>query len=517
MKTRLALHISQLRRIVLCALIACALPAAAGIPSGYYDKANGKSGEALKTALYGIISSHTNIGYDAVWKAFKSTDLRSDGKIWDIYSNITNFTYGTDQAGNYSAEGDCYNREHSFPQSWFKNTSRAGEMKADVFHLYPTDGYVNNRRSNYPFGEVSSASYSSANSFSKVGSSSVSGYSGTVFEPNDEYKGDLARSIFYMVTCYQNVISNCSGDMLSGDTYPSLTSWAKKMLLKWAKNDPVSEKEKARNEAIYSLQGNRNPYIDCPGLEQYVWGDSTSIAVDMKNYTGITSTDTGDDDDDDDDTPVTVSSTEFVKVTNASSLTAGDTLVIVYESGSLAMSTTQNDNNRGNASVTLSTSGSLSIVNVNDNVQLVVLEGSAGAWYLKAVNGSNTGYLCTSNNTSKNHLRTQASKDDYAKASISISGGDAIITFAGKSSRNVVQYNTSANLFACYNSSSQQAVQLYRRAASSTTGVGSVSRNGKKWFNVYTLDGRLARLGATTLKGLPRGTYVVNKKKITIK
>jgi len=270
--------------LLLACMIWAAVTASAGIPDGYYDNADGKYGATLKTALYGIISSHTSIGYDGVWTAFKTTDLRSDGKIWDIYSNITNYTYGTDQAGNYSGEGDCYNREHTFPQSWFKGASRSGQMKCDVFHLYPTDGYVNNRRSNYPFGEVSSTTYTSANSFSKLGSSSVSGYSGTVFEPNDEYKGDIARSLFYMVTCYQDVMSSCSSDMISSDTYPSLSSWAITMLLKWAEEDPVSEKEIARNEAIYALQGNRNPYIDYPGLEQYVWGDKKNVAVDLDNY-----------------------------------------------------------------------------------------------------------------------------------------------------------------------------------------------------------------------------------------
>jgi len=260
--------------------------ARAGIPDGYYDKANGLYGASLKTALYGIINSHTSVGYSGLWSAYKTTDVRSDGKIWDIYSNTTNYTPGTDQnSGSYKAEGDNYNREHTFCQSWFEDASSAGTMKADVFHVYPTDSYVNGMRSNYPFGTVSSATYSSNNSFSKLGTSSVSGYTGTVFEPNDEYKGDIARSLFYMVTCYQGDMTSCSSAMLSSDTYPSLSSWAITMLLQWAKDDPVSDKEKARQEAIYALQGNRNPYIDYPGLEQYVWGDYKTTSVDLDNYT----------------------------------------------------------------------------------------------------------------------------------------------------------------------------------------------------------------------------------------
>ena len=119
----------------------------------YYQAANGKKGSALKTALCGIIYDRTEKSYDYLWTAFRATDKRSDGFVWDMYSNITNFTFGTDQAGNYKKEGDVYNREHSFPKSWF-----GGEvmpMYSDLHHMYPTDGYVNNMRGNLPFGEVS--------------------------------------------------------------------------------------------------------------------------------------------------------------------------------------------------------------------------------------------------------------------------------------------------------------------------------------------------------------------------
>ncbi len=113
------------------------------------------------------------------------------------------YTYNltdADQCGNYGGEGDCYNREHSWPKSW---SDEDAPMYSDLFHLYPTDGYVNGRRSNYPFGDVGSASWTSMNG-SKVGSCSYPGYSGTVFEPIYEYKGDFARSYFYMTVRYYN-------------------------------------------------------------------------------------------------------------------------------------------------------------------------------------------------------------------------------------------------------------------------------------------------------------------------
>ena len=254
----------------------------------YYQQANGKKGAALKTALSDIIYDHTARSYNDLWTDFRTTDARPDGKVWDMYSNITNFTFGADQAGNYKDEGDVYNREHSFPKSWFGG--KVTPMYTDLFHLYPTDGYVNNMRGNHPFGETTGDSYKSAGGFSKLGSCTYPGYSGIVFEPNDEYKGDFARTYFYMVTCYEDKLpgwySNNSEarPTLDGNKYPGLSSWQLSMLLKWAKNDPVSEKEINRNNAVYSIQHNRNPYIDYPGLEQYVWGDKKNVAFSYDHY-----------------------------------------------------------------------------------------------------------------------------------------------------------------------------------------------------------------------------------------
>lgn len=264
----------------------------ADIPNGFYSNANGKSGAALKTALYSILSSKcTEPTYNGVWNAFKTTDNRSSSYVWDIYSNATNYTLIDDQCGNYKKEGDCYNREHSFPKSWLNisdNTPPPGPG-TNLFHLYPTDGFVNSKRGDLPFGEVGTVTYSSANSFSKVGKAVPRiNYTGSsnVFEPNDEYKGDLARSYFYMVTRYQDLLKDWACDMLvvPTDNYQAFSTWALTMLLRWAKEDPVSDKEIARNEAIYKIQKDRNPFIDYPGLEQYVWGDLRTTAVDLNNY-----------------------------------------------------------------------------------------------------------------------------------------------------------------------------------------------------------------------------------------
>lgn len=253
----------------------------------YYKPADGKKGKELKTALCGIIYDRNeggdlNTAYKALWTHFKKTDAKPNGKVWDMYSNKREMEFGTDQAGNYSKEGDVYNREHSMPNSWFGG--KVMPMYTDLHHLYPTDGYVNNKRANYPFGETANPSWKSANDFSKLGKCTYPGYDGVVFEPNDEYKGDFARTYFYMVTCYEEQLPTWytnnaeSRPTLDGNKYPGLSDWQLEMLMKWSKNDPVSEKEINRNIAVWDIQKNRNPFIDYPGLEEYIWGDKMDEA-----------------------------------------------------------------------------------------------------------------------------------------------------------------------------------------------------------------------------------------------
>lgn len=263
------------------AAMLCCMARAQG-PNGsmtYYEDADGKSGKTLKTALGAIINEHTNIGYDGLYEAYKKTDTRADGFVRDWYSNATSYKHGVDNKGNYSKEGDMYNREHSVPQSWF---SEKAPMKADIVHVLPTDGYVNNRRSNYPFGEVSTVTYSSKNNYCKLGSCKTEGYSGTVFEPNDEIKGDMARIYFYMATCYQSQCGNWSGNIFTSD---GLVKWTMDMMMAWSKQDPVDDVEIARNNAVYEVQNNRNPFVDYPGLEDYIWGDDTDKVFSYDNYT----------------------------------------------------------------------------------------------------------------------------------------------------------------------------------------------------------------------------------------
>lgn len=265
------------------------------IPDGYYNTATG-TGYTLKTQLYNIIKGHTDKGYN--WTFFNANDrdyyYENDGKILDIYSENPNgadpynYTVATDQcSGTYGGEGDCYNREHTVPQSWF---NEGYPMKSDVHHLFASDGYVNGRRGNYPFGEVGSATWTSQNG-SKLGSArSGLGYSGTVFEPINEFKGDLARVYFYMATRYQNVIASWEGNstadpVLNGTSDQVYENWVVAMLLTWHANDPVSQKEIDRNNAAYTYQGNRNPFVDHPEYVNAIWGTGTATPTIMTTAT----------------------------------------------------------------------------------------------------------------------------------------------------------------------------------------------------------------------------------------
>lgn len=249
----------------------------------YYQNADGKKGSSLKTAMHTIIKITEGTGYDKLYAAYYTTDVREDGKLWDMYSSVTNYELGTDENhSNYKKEGDNYNREHSFPRSWFGG--KVEPMNSDIHHVYPTDSWINGQRGNLPYGEVGSSYNSSKEGFSKWGKSSIPGYSGTVFEPNDEYKGDIARTYFYMATSYEDKIAGWKSDMLDNDSYETYKPWAMEMLLRWAAEDPVSEKEIKRNNAAEEIQGNRNPFIDYPGLEQYIWGKYKEYVFSYDKY-----------------------------------------------------------------------------------------------------------------------------------------------------------------------------------------------------------------------------------------
>ncbi|NOT35425.1 MAG: T9SS type A sorting domain-containing protein [Candidatus Eisenbacteria bacterium] len=248
------------------------------IPAGYYDGAIGLTGAPLRAALHEIIKNHSVQSYDYAYTAFQTTDVRPDGKLWDVYSDIPDGTppylYSFGQTGGGTFEGSGYNREHSFPQGWFGGS--VTPMHTDLWILYPTDTKVNGYRGNLPYGTVEAASITSLNG-SQVGPNTAPGYSGTVFEPIDAYKGDLARSTFYVSTRYLSEDGGWPGSPAASGA--NLNTWAAELYTSWSIGDPVSQKERLRNGAIYVIQGNRNPFVDHPEWAAQIFDPSQITGV----------------------------------------------------------------------------------------------------------------------------------------------------------------------------------------------------------------------------------------------
>lgn len=271
----------------------------AQIPAGYYNTATG-SGYTLKTQLHNIIDDHNDQGYSALWdlyttSAFRDNWYEDNGSLLDIYSekptgnDSYEYTSTTEQCGSYSIEGDCYNREHLYPQGFF---NEASPMKNDAHFVVPSDGKVNGQRNNYPFGKVATATWTSTNG-SKLGPNLNSGYSagytGTVFEPIDEFKGDVARALFYVATRYEDVITSWeSFEMVNGTTNQVFTNTFKNILLTWNTLDPVSSYEIAKNNEIYyNHQNNRNPFIDHPEWVTSIWGTVVGVEEESISFCRI--------------------------------------------------------------------------------------------------------------------------------------------------------------------------------------------------------------------------------------
>ena len=253
----------------------------ADIPAGYYDKAVGKKDAELKTAMHEIIESHTRIEYGSkgTWEVFRTSDVRADGSIWDMYSAVVRYF---PESGSHP---DMH-IEHSVPKSWWGEESTfIYDASFDLHHLVPSDASANMSKSNRILGVVDESIDKPTldNGVSKSGKARIGDVVHSVFEPHDDYKGDFARMYMYVVTCYQDYTWQSNGvNMFNTEAYPTLNEYARELLMDWHRLDPVSVKEINRNEAVYNAQDNRNPFIDFPLLAEYLWGDSVGCAFVMQ-------------------------------------------------------------------------------------------------------------------------------------------------------------------------------------------------------------------------------------------
>ena len=294
-------HIFIFTALLCCAQMSYAKPVtpATDIPD-YWESVDGKSGKELWTAVSNATNvGFASIGYKKLYEAYRKTDVYPKdsvgkaGKVWDMYGEC-DFEW-SETCGNYSGVCDCFNREHSIPQSWWGGgTSGIGN---DIFHVLPTDGKINGVRSNFEYGVVSGGKDWNGNKFGSAGSwsteqktiataagESVNG-SGNVFEPKNQYKGDWARGILGTIVKWQQANITTGNSFFSGvydaAHYYGLTKKAVVLLVKWHREDPVSRKEIDRNNGIQDTQGNRNPFIDYPYLVEYIWGEHAGETVDM--------------------------------------------------------------------------------------------------------------------------------------------------------------------------------------------------------------------------------------------
>lgn len=249
----------------------------AEVPQKYYTSVEGTKKEQLKSALHQLIMNANVLKYGGqgigyTWEGFSKTDVSAQGKVLDRYSETIR-----DFNGVKSVSG--MHIEHSFANSWWGGIMNQAYM--DLHHLYPADGSANISKSNHPIGLVDGETTLN-NGVIKVGkSSSRPDTIITAWEPADKYKGDFARTYMYMVTCYEDYANLWKSEglvMLDNNTYPVFEKWAADLLLRWSEQDPVDETERQRNDAVYNIQGNRNPFIDYPQLAEYVWGSKTSDA-----------------------------------------------------------------------------------------------------------------------------------------------------------------------------------------------------------------------------------------------
>lgn len=463
---------NALRRHFTILFLLVSLIGVAQIPNGYYNQANDKTGDALKVALHDIIKGHTTVSYSNLWDAFWSTDNKGDGVVWDMYSDVPGgtppYTYqlGEGQCGEYNSEGDCYNREHSWPKSWFGSQTTP---ECDLHHIFPTDGFVNAQRSNFPFGEVQSASWTSRNG-SKLGTCKSSlGYSGTVFEPIDAYKGDFARALMYMSVRYYGEDNNWGS---SGMTNKSeLLPWAIAMLMEWNEQDPVSQKEIDRNNAIYTdYQHNRNPFVDHPEYARMIWDSDAEPPV-----TPDPSATDGD----------------YVKVTSAPSDWSGEYL-IVYEGGNVAFNgALETLDAVGNTIAVTITEGTIASSTEVDAATFTIAAINNG-YSIKSASGYYIGQTSDANGLKSDQTTVYANSLAYNDGDIDIiSSGGAYLRYNAASDQARFRYYKSSTY------TNQKAIQLYKKTVTTATQSVTLAEGWNWWAPTVEADDLLDQLEET--------------------
>lgn len=515
----------KLKQILLLTVLSIGMVAYAQGPNNtgtYYKPADGFTGKTLKTKLYQIVGKLHTTEYNGLWETYKTADVRPDGKLWDMYSKSTSYEIGGSMQGHASSsEGGGYNREHSMPKSWFHKQK---PMHNDAFHVVPADTYVNSVRNNFPYGENKGEMFTGKGNFGKKGKCTTPGYSGTVFEPADEYKGDFARIYFYMATAYKAAIAGWTSPVMSGNEYRPYVKWQMDMLMRWAKEDPVSQKEILRNEAVAKVQGNRNPFIDYPGLEEYVWGSKVDEKFSYDNYVSPTPANpndvggvypgyNGEDPEDPQDPNQSDDKYTFKKITQDSELQTGTDYLIVCEAENTALGKadgTKTGKFYAPAKVEIKNFTITTTVDGKNTPHRIKISGAEGAYALFDIG---TGVYLVSK-TNKNSLEgIENESPTWTIAFTEEGNADIKSTLSEKRS---IFYNAQMQRFSVYNSTTQKPVQLYKFDKVETGITYVTTTMHPAAAGVYTIYGQKVSDDPNTTN-LSKGVYIVNGKKVLVK
>lgn len=523
MKSRL----SSFAGAAFCALT-LAVPAMADAPAGYYNSLEGKTGTELMKAVKTVgFKNHKTISYgDQTWVAFKKTDVRIvNGREcwWDMYSN-NNVAVSSGHPG--------MNIEHSVANSWWGHTKN--DAYKDIVHLNPSDQNANSRKSNYPLGEIANVTWDNGITFVGKPVSGQGGGNNYVYEPHDDYKGDFARVFMYMFTVYNN-ISWASNTNWMYDTSSDLMlkPWAYQLLLKWSAADPVSQKERDRNDGIAATQGNRNPFIDLPDLADYIWGSKKGqpYHVDGAHNPDPVDPDPVDPDPVDPDPvdPDPVDPTPedpslipgtYVLVSSQSDIRAGESYLVLGSDSHVAMTLTQNkEQTYFEPTATITIEGDI-IKTAPSDAALITLEAQGDGYALKASDlvGNEKGYLFSSSVKTINLTDYSTTQGVKAKLTYSSQGVAVVYGSSASSGSGALYYNKSAKRFTTYTSNGQERLDFYRKVKE-TSGVEEVEAIDDSclvevWGNnilvpdgasIYDLNGRKLING----ENLARGIYLV--------
>ena len=241
-------------------------------PAGYYNSAHGKNGKSLREAINQIISGHNVISYsstDEVMSVIDADPINKNNVIL-IYSRKS------DPTSNCCSNG--WNREHLWPNSY--GIDNRGPAYSDIHALRPCDSNVNSSRGNKHFDE--SDPESRYYKFPSHPESILCSSDNNSWSPPESLKGDIARAMFYMDIRYEG--KNGEPDLELTHELAEITSRNSKMgslktLLIWHMLDPVSEEEEIRNDRVYEIQNNRNPFIDRPQWVSSIWGNPLQISI----------------------------------------------------------------------------------------------------------------------------------------------------------------------------------------------------------------------------------------------